>query len=301
MTLLLAMILDAVFGEPRAIWDRWSHPAVVMGRAIGWMDARFNDGPQRRLKGALSLAVLLAVGMTASGLVAAIPGVGPVVEVLLGAALLAQRSLVDHVRAVRQALGYGLCEARHAVSMIVGRDTQDMTEAEVARAAIESAAENLSDGVVAPLFWFALLGLPGLVGYKLVNTADSMIGHRTPRHQAFGWAAARLDDVLNFVPARLTAGLIALACRQPGVLKTALRDAPLHRSVNAGWPEGAMAGALNVALSGPRRYHGKELDLAWVHPTGSRTPGPAQIDAACDILWRVWGLCLCGVIGLALV
>ncbi len=292
MTLALAMLLDAVLGEPRWLWDRWPHPAVLMGRVIGACDRQLNSGSARRLKGALVVAGLVAVAGTLGLVVAALPGVGPVAEVLIAAILLAQRSLVDHVRAVADGLRYGAGEGRRAVARIVGRDTAEMQAPDVARAAIESAAENLSDGVVAPAFWFLLLGLPGLLVYKLVNTADSMIGHRTPRHEAFGWAAARLDDVLNWVPARLTAALIALTYLAPEAWRAALRDGPKHRSPNAGWPEAAMAVVLDVALSGPRSYHGERRDFPFVHPEGRRDPGPAEIEAACGALWRVWGALL---------
>lgn len=291
MTLLLAMILDALFGEPKAVWDRWPHPAILMGRVIAAADARFNQGEMRRAKGVGVVVLLVALTFIGFTLLSAIPGLGPLAEVLIGAALLAQKSLVDHVRAVANALRYGIGEGRQAVSMIVGRDTRNMTEAEVARAAIESAAENFSDGFVAPLFWFVLLGLPGLVVYKLVNTADSMIGHRTDKYEAFGWAAARLDDVLNLIPARLTALVLAAAALSKTSLRIAVRDAGSHRSPNAGWPEGAMAGALDVALSGPRSYNGQHQDLPWVNPNGERLLGPKQIDQACTLLWRAWGLC----------
>jgi adenosylcobinamide-phosphate synthase len=189
-----------------------------------------------------------------------------------------------------------LSEGRRSVAMIVGRDTAAMTEPEVARAAIESAAENLSDGVVAPAFWFLVGGLPLMLLYKVVNTADSMIGHRTPRHEEFGWAAARLDDVLNLIPARLTALMIALA-RGWTNPEPILRDAPLHRSPNAGWPEAAMAVVLDVALSGPRAYHGQRRDYPWVWPEGRQDAGPADIDRAVMTLWRTWGVML-AVIGL---
>ena len=291
MTLLLAMILDALFGEPKAVWDRWPHPAILMGRVIAAADARFNQGEMRRAKGVGVVVLLVALTFIGFTLLSAIPGLGPLAEVLIGAALLAQKSLVDHVRAVANALRYGVGEGRQAVSMIVGRDTRNMTEAEVARAAIESAAENFSDGFVAPLFWFVLLGLPGLVVYKLVNTADSMIGHRTDKYEAFGWAAARLDDVLNLIPARLTALVLAAAALSKTSLRIAVRDAGSHRSPNAGWPEGAMAGALDIALSGPRSYNGQHQDLPWVNPNGERLLGPKQIDQACTLLWRAWGLC----------
>ena len=287
MTLLLALLLDAALGEPRALWDRWPHPAVLMGRAVAWADRRLND--DTRLAGVLALALLLA-GAVALGLaLAALPG--GIAEVLVGAVLLAQRSLADHVSAVARALRLSVPEGRRAVAMIVGRDTAAMDEAAVARAAIESAAENFSDGVVAPALWFAVAGLPGLLAYKLVNTADSMIGHRTPRHERFGWAAARLDDLMNLIPARLSALLLWLTGPR-GAWREIAADARRHRSPNAGWPEAAMARVLGVALSGPRSYHGERRDVPWVHPEGRRAIGAAEVEAAVRALWRAWAILL---------
>lgn len=290
MTLVLAMILDALFGEPDWLWRRLPHPAVLMGRLIGAADRRFNRGAARRLKGAAVMAVL-ALGAGALGsLIGLLPGAG-VIETVLAAILLAQRSLVQHVRAVASGLRRSLEDGRRAVAMIVGRDTADMREADVARAAIESAAENLSDGVIAPAFWFLIAGLPGILIYKITNTADSMIGHMTPRHREFGWAAARFDDLLNLIPARLTAILLALGhgWSDPHPI---LRDAPRHRSPNAGWPEATLAPILNVALSGPRSYNGELRHFPWVWPEGRRDAGPDDIDAATRALWRAWGLML---------
>ncbi|MDP5349600.1 MAG: cobalamin biosynthesis protein, partial [Paracoccaceae bacterium] len=226
VTLILAMLLDAWLGEPRWLWSRLPHPAVLMGRLIGWADARFNQGGARRLKGA---CVMAALGLGALGLGAALASFGPVVEVIVAAILIAQRSLVDHVQAVADGLRRGLAAGRGAVAMIVSRDTGAMDDSAVARAAIESAAENMSDGVVAPLFWFAVAGLPGLILYKITNTADSMIGYRTPRHEAFGWAAARFDDLLNLLPARGTALLIALTQGGWRDWRGIVADARLHR------------------------------------------------------------------------
>jgi adenosylcobinamide-phosphate synthase len=290
-TLLLpALLLDAALGEPRVLWDRVPHPAVLIGKAVGWLDARLNRGPARRLNGLAAIAILCAGALALGWLVAAIPDFG-LLEVLAAAVLLAQRSLADHVRDVAQALRIGLGDGRAMVARIVGRDTAAMTEPEVARAAIESAAENLSDGVVAPALFFLFFGLPGLLLYKAVNTADSMIGHRTPRHEAFGWAAARLDDALNWVPARATAALIALSHGWTDAAPI-LRDAPLHRSPNAGWPEAAMAVVLDTALSGPRSYHGQRRDYPWVWPEGRRDIGPADIDRCVSALWRSWAALL---------
>ncbi len=186
--LVPALLLDAALGEPKWLWDRFPHPAVLMGRAVGFAEARLNHGAQRRLKG---VAAMLALGLGALALGWAIHAVpdGGVLEVIAAAVLLAQRSLVQHVRAVGDALRLSLAGGRGAVAMIVGRDVAALDEAGVSRAAIESAAENLSDGVIAPALWFLVGGLPALMLYKIANTADSMIGHRTPRYEQFGWAA----------------------------------------------------------------------------------------------------------------
>jgi adenosylcobinamide-phosphate synthase len=290
MLLAAALVLDALFGEPKLLWDRLPHPAVLMGRLVDWGDRCFNRGQALRLRGVLLTFGLVATGLSTGWLIHLLPDHG-IIEVVVLAILLAQKSLVDHIRAVAGGLRRSVEDGRKSVAMIVGRDTAQMTGPDVARAAIESAAENLSDGVVAPVFWYLVAGLPGIVAYKLVNTADSMIGHLTPRYRDFGWASARLDDVLNLIPARLTALLIALT---HGWLDPApiLRDAPKHRSPNAGWPESAMAPVLNVALSGPRSYHGQRKDFPWVWPEGRRDPGPDDIDAAADALWRVWAALL---------
>lgn len=287
MTVLLAMVLDALFGEPKWIWDRIPHPAVVIGRLINWADRQFNHGAMRRTKGAVLLVALVAGG---AALGAVIEGVlGGLGVVLVGAVLLAQRSLADHVRDVADALRISVEDGRMMVARIVGRDTAEMGEADVARAAIESAAENFSDGVIAPLFWFLVAGLPGLIVYKAVNTADSMVGYRTPRHEEFGWAAARFDDLLNLIPARLTAVLILIVTGQ-GRWAEIARDARRHRSPNAGWPEAAFARGLDVALAGPRRYRGVLTDDPFVNPAGAREIRPDAVDRAVALLWRVWSL-----------
>ena len=295
MALVLAMVLDALLGEPKWLWSRLPHPAVVIGRAVGVLDARMND--DTRGAGAFAVSIML-VGAIALGLMLMVlPGIWA--EVIVGAVLLAQKSLVEHVQCVGDALRLSLGEARRAVAMIVGRDVRDMDAPAVARGAIESAAENLSDGVIAPAFWFAIGGLPGLLAYKIVNTADSMIGYRTPKYENFGWAAAKLDDILNWIPARLTALLIWGITRR-GSWGDIAADASLHRSPNAGWPEAAMAPALGVSLSGPRSYDGVIEDFDWVHAEGRKDAGPDDIDGAVDMLWKAWalGLALAAMIAL---
>ncbi|KQI71907.1 cobalamin biosynthesis protein CobD [Loktanella sp. 5RATIMAR09] len=289
MTLILGMILDALLGEPRWLWSRIPHPAVLMGRVIGWCDARFNKGEHKKQSGILTILALCAAAALLGWIIESVPG--SLLDVIIVAILLAQRSLVDHVQAVADALRLSLGDGRRSVGMIVGRDTKDMDSSGVARSAIESAAENLSDGVIAPIFWFAVAGLPGLLIYKITNTADSMIGYRTPRHEDFGWAAAKLDDLLNLVPARLTA-LMIWAVTSRSNTGAILREAPLHRSPNAGWPEAAMAHGLDIALSGPRSYDGVMQPYPFVNAEGERMLGPDDIDRAVRTLWRTWALTL---------
>ncbi len=287
--LVCAMCLDAALGEPDWLWSRIRHPAVVTGSVIQWLDKRLNHRGHRRLKG-VAVALLLVCGAVILGL--ALSFLGPVAEIIVCAILLAQKSLVSHVRDVGDGLRVSLAEGRAKVAMIVSRDTRDMTEAQVARSAIESAAENLSDGVIAPAFWFLVAGLPGLLVYKAINTADSMIGYRSEEYRDFGWASARLDDALNLIPARLTCAMIVTLSGQWSRWPEMVADAQRHISPNAGWPEAATARALNVALAGPRSYDGQLRDLAWVNGDAPRDIGAPEIFRACDLLWRVWGLAL---------
>ena len=300
----LALVVDRVLGDTPLVWSRAPHPVVLMGRAIDALDRRLNvealSPASRRRRGAAALVALVmaaaAIGALLTLLLSWTP-FGWAGEALLASALLAQKSLVDHVRAVVTALSMSREAGARAVAKVVGRDVSSLDEAGIARAAIESAAENFSDAVVAPAFWYLLLGLPGLLVCKLVNTADSMIGHRTPRHEAFGWAAARADDLLNLVPARLSALLIAAAAslleRKGGAaLFCAWRDAGLHRSPNAGWPEAAMAGALRVALGGPRRYGPLVVDGAWLNGAGRRTADAGEIHASVRTIEMAWLLLL---------
>ena len=285
--LLCALVLDALLGEPRWLWSRAPHPAVLMGNLISWCDKRFNSDGLLRLKGSL---VMLSLGVFAILLGALISKFGWALEIIIVAILIAQKSLVEHVAAVATALRQSTENGRASVAMIVGRDTADMDDPAIARSAIESAAENLSDGVIAPAFWFLIGGLPLLLLYKITNTADSMIGYRTPRHEAFGWAAARFDDLLNLIPARLTALLIALPYGLLSKLPEIRKEALKHRSPNAGWPEAAMARALGVAVSGPRSYEGALRDFPFVNETGRKSLSANDIEAACRALWVTWGV-----------
>ena len=276
--LLLALALDAYIGDPPLLYRVIPHPVALMGRAVGWCDAKLNRSDRgdrtRRVRGVLAALALVclaaALGWTIQWAVGRI-SFGWLAELVVVMTLIAQRSLFVHVRAVARALeDDGLAGGREAVRHVVGRNPDYLDEYGVARGAIESCAENFSDGVIAPVFWYLLLGLPGLLGYKMLNTLDSMVGHVTPRHKAFGWAAARLDTAANYLPARGAALIIALAAlgvpeASPwSALKAAWRDASKHRSVNAGWPEAAMAGALGIAIAGPRRYGERVVKDAWM-------------------------------------
>ena len=285
--LLCALMLDALLGEPDWLWSRLRHPAVLMGTLIGWADRRFNSGKLRRLKGAL---LMVALALLAILLGSALAKFGWLIELLTAAILIAQKSLMEHVGAVATALRTSTQAGRATVAMIVGRDTAQMEDPAIARSAIESAAENFSDGVIAPAFWFLLGGLPGLLLYKITNTADSMIGYRTPRHERFGWAAARFDDLLNLIPARLTALLIAIPMGFAKDMPKIRAEARLHRSPNAGWPEAAMARVLGVALSGPRSYEGELRDFPFVNAAGRKFLSATDIEAACRALWVTWSV-----------
>ena len=285
--LVFAMLLDALFGEPRFLWDRLPHPAVLMGRLVAFLDRTLNTGNDRKSKGVLALAILC---FSAAVLGSVLSQLGWVSEIIIAAILLAQKSLVDHVKAVATGLRISIAQGRFAVSMIVSRDTKDMTESQIARSAIESAAENFSDGVIAPAFWFLIGGLPAMLVYKFVNTADSMIGYKTKKYLEFGWASARFDDVLNWVPARISMLLIVAFAKQPINLKAIISEAKQHKSPNAGWPEAAMARAIDVALAGPRSYDGKLQQLPWVNETGRQNITANDVDSATRILLRAWNL-----------
>ena len=276
----LAAVIEAAVGYPDLVYRWIGHPVTWIARVISWADDTWNseggDDSEARLQGVV-LVLLLVGGCLLGGLIVSrlllhlLPYyVGLLILAVLASTLLAQRSLEQHVTAVADALDVrGLEAGREAVAQIVGRDTKDLDEAGVARAAIESLAESFSDGVVAPLFWMAIAGLPGALAYKAINTADSMIGHKTDRYIAFGWAAARTDDLVNLPASRLAALLLALGSvgqaglSMKGALRMAWRDAGKHESPNAGWPEAAIAGALGIRLMGPRTYEGETVESPW--------------------------------------
>ncbi|WP_225143924.1 adenosylcobinamide-phosphate synthase CbiB [Bradyrhizobium sp. BRP20] len=292
--MVVAMAVDALLGWPAWLFARIGHPVTWLGGLIAGIDTALNrasDPPAlRRAAGVAGALAVIALSVALGGALQSLLPSGWVQIVLIGILawpLVALRSLHDHVAAVAMPLLAGdVAAAREAVSRIVGRDPASLDDAGIARAAIESLAENTSDGIVAPVFWGALLGLPGILGYKAINTLDSMIGHRSERHEAFGWAAARIDDVANFIPARLTGFLVVLlAPRRSDALACMTRDARRHRSPNAGWPEAAMAGGLGVRLSGPRIYHGNAINEPWLNE-GARDPRAADITEALTVYRR---------------
>jgi adenosylcobinamide-phosphate synthase len=275
--LIVGWLIENKSGYPPALFRRIGHPVTWIGRVISLLDAAFNQPTwpfvMRRLAGVMAIIVTVtlpvALSIMAQMLLLAFlpPWLAWPILGVAAASLLAAKSLRDHVHAVVDGLEINLEQGRTAVGMIVGRDVSALDEAGVSRAAIESLAENTADGIVAPAFWCLLFGLPGLVAYKAINTADSMIGHRSERHLAFGWAAARLDDLANLPFSRITALLFSAgAAFLPGASsqnawRMAMRDAGKHQSPNAGWPEAAMAGALGFALGGPRSYQGEIMAL----------------------------------------
>ena len=301
LLLAAALALDRVVGDPDWLWRRLPHPVVLFGAAIGWFDRSFNrkrlGDEALRISGAISIVVLLllsaGIGLLFHRLFASMGFAGLLFETVMVAVFLAQKSLGDHVLRVATGLRQdGLAGGRKAVSMIVGRDPETLDEPAVCRAAIESLAENFSDGVVAPAFWYAILGLPGLLAYKMLNTADSMIGHKTPKYLHFGWASARLDDLANLPAARLSILLFAAgawlridrraACH---TLDVSLRDHGLHRSPNSGWPEAAMAGALDVQLAGPRLYAGTLVSEPMINGAGRSNATVPDIETAVRIFY----------------
>lgn len=307
----LALLIERFTGYPDMVHRAVGHPVEWIGRFISWLDRRFNppERPASRLAGALALAVLLLVtggiAVAVALLLRALP-FGWLAEALLATAFLAQKSLRDHVQAVADGLGVSLDAGRAAVSRIVGRDPQALDRSGVSRAALESLAENASDGIVAPAFWLLIGGLPGIVLYKAINTADSMIGHKSPRHLSFGWAAARLDDLVNIPGARITGLLFALAAGFTGranrkaSFKAMYRDADRHVSPNAGWPEAALAGALAIRLGGRRSYGGREVDLATMGD-GKDDLDQVDIERGLSLYGRALTLLTVCVVALALI
>ena len=269
----LALIIERLVGYPKPLYQKIGHPVEWIGRLIAKLEADLNRGDSRRLKGIAACVLLLVMVVIPSLFISSLLvhiKFGWIVEALLATTFIAQHSMAEHVSAVAKGLNVSLHEGRTAVAKIVGRDPTSLDESAISRAALESLAENTSDGIVAPALWFALLGLPGIVMYKAINTADSMVGHKSERYRDFGWAAARLDDLVNLPASRLSGLLFAAAAawndRQRGIdaLRAMWRDASKHQSPNAGWPESALAASLAVKFGGPRSYDGVLVDLPWL-------------------------------------
>jgi adenosylcobinamide-phosphate synthase len=311
---LCALLMEAVVGYPDRLVPSIGHPVTWIGRLIGALERHCNSDTaepvQRRALGIITLLLVVSIVAVVAFVIErgllllpfGLIGVG-----FLASTLMAQRSLHEHVAGVADALEEAGAEGgRQAVSHIVGRDTEALDEAGIARAAIESLAENFSDGVVAPVLWMLIAGLPGAAVYKAINTADSMIGHRTPRYQAFGWAAARLDDLVNLPASRLSALLIIAAAAvtkeasASAAWRAVRRDARHHRSPNAGYPEAAMAGALGLGLAGPRNYGGVRVDDAFMG-NGRRAADASDIRAALGLYRRADGILIALVAVLAVV
>jgi adenosylcobinamide-phosphate synthase len=298
---LVILVIEAAAGYPQAVYRMVRHPVVWIGSLIIALDARWNTGSDgaRRLKGCALLVVLVLVAGGAGELFQRAADVSTsalVVALIAGTAMLAQRSLHDHVAAVLHPLQAGdVPAAREAVARIVGRDTASLDPEGISAAAIESLSESFCDGVVAPAFWFLIAGFPGLFLCKAINTADSIVGHKDERHRAFGWASARADDLVNLIPARIAGLLICVA--GPGGLMTMLRDAHRHASPNGGWPEAAMAGVLSRQLGGPVSYDGEPAS----RPTLGIGPRPdvSSLRSALSVYWRACGLMWLIVAGLA--
>ena len=309
LMMLTAMAIDLSFGWPDWLYRRIGHPVTWLGALIRALDLALNhdhaSDAHRRLAGVATLIVTVAAAaLPMWALQSLLPQgwLGILIGGVLAWPLVALRSMHAHVAAVAKPLTAGdLAAARFAVSMIVGRDTTRLDPAGVARAALESLAENTSDGIVAPLFWGAVLGLPGIAAYKAVNTLDSMIGHRSPRFECFGWASARFDDLVNLIPARATGLLFALVSSRPVLgLRVMWRDASLHRSPNAGWPEAAMAAGLGVRLSGPRVYADPIPQEPWVNAEAP-DPSAADLRLGLALYARAMATLAAGLTGLALI
>lgn len=306
--LLVGLLIDALCGWPTWLYERIGHPVTWVGRVIDTLESRLNHGrPVRRSAMGAVTAIIVLFAATLPALIAQylLPSgpLGWVIGGIIAWPLIAARSLHDHVRAVATPLKQGdLGAARNEVSKIVGRDPASLDAAAVSRASIESLAENSSDGVVAPIFWGVIAGLPGIVAYKVINTLDSMIGHRSERYEAFGKFAARLDDVVNLIPARLTALLFALAAGPKALhcIRVTWRDARNHRSPNAGWPESAVAGALDIRLSGPRKYADRVVDEPWLNPD-AKDPDANDIFRALSLYKRSLVIFALVLLGLALI
>ena len=311
LILIIAIFIDILIGDPAWLYRYVPHPVVIIGKAIEISEHRMNNPKNSRITGILLgtllsigiIALTIAIGLILSRTLGQVSH-GWIIESILASSLIAYRGLGTAVHNVATALSQDVDEGRKAISHLVGRDPKSLNEAGISRAAIESMAENFSDGVVAPVFWFALFGLPGLCAYKAINTLDSMIGHKNERFEAFGKFAARLDDLVNLIPARLAglfyvlAGIFIHKASAIRGFKVMIRDAGKHRSPNAGWQEAAVAGALGFALAGPRKYPGYVVDDPWMGNGGRSDLTVTDIKLALKLyigagFWMVLSLGIC--------
>jgi adenosylcobinamide-phosphate synthase len=307
----LACLIEKYLGYPAGLFKIFGHPVQWIGALIAWLDVKLNTKPDDELEGLLRggaavVALLMATAFPAYMLQDILHdwSLGWIINAVVATAFIAQKSMRDHVVEVEHSLSSSIAEGRISVAKIVGRDTRELDESGVTKAALESLAENTADGIVAPVFWYALLGLPGLVAYKAINTADSMIGHKSERHLFFGYCAAKLDDLVNLPASRLTACFFAAAAAltKPENGKRALAavwaDASKHRSPNAGWPESAMAGALDLRFGGPRHYEDGMVDLPWMGD-GRKNMSRADIAAGLALYDRALWIMLALLVVLA--
>lgn len=308
MSLLFALVIDWFVGDPPSLWKRLPHPVVVFGTVIDFLENKLNrpslSDAETRGRGVIALSILVALALVTGAMMAWIFGalglVGWVLEAITISIFIAQKSLADHVANVAFSLRVGGVECgRKSVSQIVGRNTDVLDEPGICRAAIESLAENFSDGVVAPVFWYLVFGLPGLIAYKAINTGDSMIGHKNSRFINFGRATALLDDLVNWPASRISSILIAISASiHDGflfglkVMRRTMQDAGTHRSPNAGWPETAMAASINIALGGPRNYGDESVTEPLLNASFSLKASVSDIDhslrmfrTSCFALW----------------
>ncbi|MDE6685133.1 MAG: adenosylcobinamide-phosphate synthase CbiB [Duncaniella sp.] len=297
LPLAIGWILDLCFGDP----VRLPHPVVWFGRVISFFEHRLNKGNHRRLKGGFMAVGLILITYLVTWWVISLLTpwiwVKIIIESILVFYCLAGTTLVREVRMVFEAADRSLEDGRRQVGRIVGRDTAQLSDKEIRIAALETLAENLSDGVIAPLFWFALLGVPGMVAYKMVNTLDSMIGYRSERYRRFGTVAARMDDVANYIPARLTALLMVIASGRLGLIRFVAKYGPEHASPNSGYPEAALAGILDCRFGGPHDYFGETVDKPYIGTCDRQlTSADMNIAVRVNRVAEILGVILTGVV-----
>ena len=297
LPLAIGWILDLCFGDP----VRLPHPVVGFGRVISFFEHRLNKGNHRRLKGGfMAVGLILITYLVTWWIISLLTPwiwVKIIIESILVFYCLAGTTLVREVRMVFEAADRSLEDGRRQVGRIVGRDTAQLSDKEIRTAALETLAENLSDGVIAPLFWFALLGVPGMVAYKMVNTLDSMIGYRSERYRRFGTVAARMDDVANYIPARLTALLMVIASGRLGLIRFVAKYGPEHASPNSGYPEAALAGILDCRFGGPHDYFGETVDKPYIGTCDRQlTSADMNIAVRVNRVAEILGVILTGVV-----